>query len=619
MAKVLYGALFIVVLPFLLVLWTHAAEKNITLPAYGNSLLGVCLTLCGLVAMLVPMWQLWRLGGGLPMNAFPPQNYVSSGLFTYFPHPIYTGFVSACLGVSMLAASKAGLWLVTPVMALCCASLVVGYERIDIRKRFGANTHLLPADEQSPPTQQERFRFLVLAVIPWVLLYEFTARLNIPGHAFGFNMESRFAIYGWTILIYESVYLTVVLAPWCARSRHQLRQLMLSAWAATALVFPVYWFMPSAAPRRTLTDTYWLLGLLSFERIYPPIAALPSFHTLWAIIVARLYRPKWFGALYATVVAISCITTGMHYILDVIAAVAIAPVVLYPKQIWRLILNLLEHIGNSWSEVRLGRVRIINHSLYAAAAGFTQVGIMSAALPKQDAWKALAAAVISLVGAGAWAQWVEGSSLLRRPFGFYGGLIGAAIGCLIFKERWLLLGACCMAAPWMQAIGRLRCLVNGCCHGSPTSAALGIRVVHPCSRITRLALLTGVPIHPTQLYSVLSNCFLGLLLWTMWTHRCPLSLICGVYGIGNGIARFAEEAYRGEPQTSIHFGLRLYQWLALACVVTGAALTALPAPLPPQLEPSLQGFACGIAFAILSSMTMSVDLPESNRPLSRLT
>jgi prolipoprotein diacylglyceryltransferase len=119
----------------------------------------------------------------------------------------------------------------------------------------------------------------------------------------------------------------------------------------------------------------------------------------------------------------------------------------------------------------------------------------------------------------------------------------------------------------MQAIGRLRCLVNGCGHGSAAPRELGIRITHVRSRVTRLAKLSDVPIHPTQLYSILSNIFLGLVLLRLWHSGCPLSLICGVYGIGNGVSRFVEEAYRGEPQTLIVRGLHLYQWIAMGSVV----------------------------------------------------
>ena len=620
LGKILYGALFIAVLPGLLVLWAAAAGPNVTLPAYGNPVLGCAIAACGLGLMSAAMRQLWRLGGGLPMNAFPPPKLVSRGTFHWLPHPIYTGFVAMCLGVSMTAGSAAGLWLVTPSILLACTGLVLGYERLDLKRRFGETLHLLPANETTPPSNWDRVRFFLVVIIPWLALYGFTVNMGVPGIAFRLRFEDRLPIYPWTVLIYQSCYITVALAPWCARTERDLRQLAISAWVAAALLFPIYWFVPSSAPRHALADNTWVAHLLNLERTtYPPAAAFPSFHVLWAIFVGRLYRPRWLGIAYAGAVAVSCITTGMHYIPDVIAALAIAPLLLQPQRAWKRLLRLTEWIANSWREWRFGSIRIINHGFYAGAAAFVQVAIVTAALGPGREWKVLVTAFAGLLGAGAWAQWIEGSSLLRRPFGFYGGLIGVGLACLFFEERWTLLGAHCLAAPWMQAIGRLRCLVNGCCHGAPAPPGFGIRVTHERSRVTRLAGLAGVEIYPTQLYSILSNIFLGLVLFRLWFSGCPLLLVCGVYGIGNGIARFVEESYRGEPQTSIIWGLRLYQWIAVGSAIAGALLTTLRSTAAPALTPSSQGVFWALAFAFISGIAMGVDFPEADRPLARLT
>jgi protein-S-isoprenylcysteine O-methyltransferase Ste14 len=619
-AKFLYAMLFVIFVPVLLALWAKAASHNVAMPVYGGPVIGWLFVASGSALMFLGMHALWRYGGGLPMNAFPPPRFVSSGVFRFLPHPIYTGFVAICLGVSMAAKSPSGLWLVTPSVALGCIALVLGFERPDLQRRFGHALRVLPVDDDEAPTTLERVQSLLLAVVPWLALYEFTVHLPAKGFAFSFPFEQRLPIYPWSILLYESTYVTVALAPWCAQTRRNLRKFMISAWAATLVGFCFYWFLPSAAPRRPLAGPGWLTQLLLWERsTYPATAAFPSFHVLWSVLVARLYRPRWLGFAYGAAVAISCVTTGMHYISDVLLALALAPMLLEPQRPWELLRRLAERLANSWREWRIGPFRIINHGFFAAIAAFVQAQIVLAAMSPGREWKALVTLAAGLLGSGAWAQWVEGSSRLRRPFGFYGGLLGVLISCLFFEERWTLLAAHCVAAPWMQAIGRLRCLVNGCCHGRPASPAVGIRVTHERSRIARLADLADVPIHPTQLYSILGNIVLGLLLARLWASGCPTALICGIYAIGNGLARFIEEAYRGEPQTPRVLGLPLYQWVATATVFIGALLSTFASPEPPSLSFTPIGSALALAFAFVAATALSVDLPESNRPLARLT
>ena len=94
-----------------------------------------------------------------------------------------------------------------------------------------------------------------------------------------------------------------------------------------------------------------------------------------------------------------------------------------------------------------------------------QVGV-SEYLIKLDRDKLVLAltAVAGLVGAAAWAQWIEGSSRLLRPYGWYGGVLGVAAGCLaapLFGTPVLLVAAAyCVAAPWMQAIERAAYLAS---------------------------------------------------------------------------------------------------------------------------------------------------------------
>ena len=136
MVKFLYGLFFVVLLPASLVLFSTQAEVPLAIAPYpivGGVLAGV-----GLVIVLWGMWDIWRRGHGLPMNAFPPQKLVTGGIYAWVPHPIYFGFVLGCLGVSLVYGSASGAFLTTPLVALAATALVLGYERPYLLRTFGA-------------------------------------------------------------------------------------------------------------------------------------------------------------------------------------------------------------------------------------------------------------------------------------------------------------------------------------------------------------------------------------------------------------------------------------------------------------------------------------------------
>ena len=122
----------------------------------------------------------------------------------------------------------------------------------------------------------------------------------------------------------------------------------------------------------------------------------------------------------------------------------------------------------------------------------------------------------------------------------------------------------------------------------------------------------------TPLYSVLCNCAAGAVLAGLWSARAPLSLVAGLYLILNGLGRFVEEAYRGEPQTMSFAGLRLYQWLATASVLAGATLSALDAPPCPAPVWRWGLLAPALAFGGIVWFALGVDFPNSQRRFSRL-
>jgi len=633
-ARWLYALLFCVVVPILLILWAAAAENSIKLPSYGTPEIAAAILIVGGTLIASAMLFLWLQGGGLPMNAFPPPRYVGTGPYRIMPHPIYVGFTLLCLGVSMAERSRSGLWLVTPAVGLGCAALVLGYEAGDLRRRFRSSqfSSWLPEDTETAPAMIDRARFLLFTVVPWLALYAIMAAAGVPADAVDIRLpfERRIPVIEWTEVIYASPYIAVPLAGAMARSRSTLRKLMIRSWLAMAVAFPLYLALPVIVPRPPFNPTTALGRLLQWERgLDPPVAAFPSFHVIWAILCAETFADRGRFALnaariWAAAVSVACWTTGMHSLADILSGCVLAWMALASERIWRWLRMAVEKIANSWREWRLGPVRFINHGLYGGIAGGSAILIVAFLVGPGHTIAIVVTGAAAIAGAALWAQWIEGSSRLLRPFGFYGGMFGvviaAGIGALAGWDFWLLTAAYCMAAPVMQSIGRLRCLVQGCCHGRAASSWVGIQYTRPESRVVRIAHLNGVPVHPTPLYSIIWNGLVFVVLARLWAAGVPLHFVAGIYAILTGLGRFVEEEYRGEPQTPYIAGLRLYQWVAIGTVVVGAAVTALgSSDRPPSPSLNAQGVVLAFVFGLISACALGLDFPNSNRTLARLT
>ena len=638
--RVLYALAFTVALPAALVLWARALESRFDLPVHQSIMGGIALTGLGALIWLSGVVQIVRRGDGLPMNAFPPARFVTSGIYRIVAHPIYVGWVLACAGVSWTAGSAPGLWIVTPVVALACAALVFGLERPDVRRRFGAEASAfkpwlsLPPDDPSPPTRSDRLAFVCVVLVPWLLAYSAVKALGVPADAIDirFDAEKTWPVWLWTVPIYGSAYVVVPLAAFLVPTRAALRRLAEQGLVATAVISLVYLSVPIIAPFRSFDQSSTLGWLLALDQRYaaPPVAAWPAFHVVWAAFVAGALAARsrpWAvaGWIWAAAVAASCVTTGMHAAADVPAAAVFVLLLWRPVRAWRVLLDAAERLANSWRSWRVGPLRIISHGVYpgaAAAAGIAGMGALAgpAALPGL-----LVIASCSLIGAGLWAQWADGATRIQRPFGYYGAIIGAAIGAAIAagtgQSAALLLAATAAMSPWIQAIGRLRCLVQGCCHGAPVDPRFGIRVWNTHSRVVSLAHLSGQSIHATQVYSIVSNVAIGILLLRLWQIHAPLWFISGAYLILAGLARFVEEGYRGEPQTKRWLGLPMYQHLAVLTVFAGLSLTFLsgaPAPPPSPLFDSSRLMAA-LATGGVYWFAMGVDFPDSRRRFARLS
>ena len=640
--RVMYGALFVVVLPVGLVLWARNATPMVPLSAVHSVPGGGALIALGLLLLTAGGRDLMVRGGGLPMNAFPPPRFVRSGIYGWIRNPMYLGFGLATAGVSIALGSSAGLWLVTPVACLAAAALVYGFERHDLVWRFGPDALTppllsLPRGDAEIATPWQRIAVFLWVLIPWLVIYAAVQALGRAPDAFqtAVPFERAWPVLQWTEVLYASAYAFIPLTVLVIRAQRPLRRFAIEGLISIVVVTIVWLTVPVVAANRPFEPTTWPGRALAYELAHSNgVAAFPAFHVLWAFIAAEGWSAntatsgrslwRWAGWSWALLITVASLTTGMHTVLEVAAAAMLYLPVRRHEEVWTRVRRLTERIANSWKEWHVGPIRVINHGVWAAAAAGVGLLIAGSAVGPDALGSVVWVASCVLVGAGLWAQWLEGSSKLLRPFGWYGGILGGIFGAVTARLTGTpiapLLAAFAIAAPWIQIFGRLRCLVQGCCHGSPAPASGGIRYTHRRSRVSQLAHLAGIPIYPTPLYSIASNVVVGILLFRLRSLGAPPALIIGGFLMLGGIARFVEESYRGEPQTPVIMGLHSYQWLALLSLLGGIVCTTLdPMPGPSAfMVPNASLLWAAVAMAAVTGFAMGIDFPASNRRFSRL-
>ena len=638
--RLAYGAAFVVALPLLAVFWAQRLDASTSLPPVQSEL-GFVLAALG-AALVVWSWlTLARDAGGLPMNAFPPPRFTRLGPYRIVNDPIYIGAVAVAAGLAIGFGSAAGFWIVTPLIAAGCVALVWGHERLDLTRRFGERPPALlqlAENRDRAPRLGERFWCWTHLLVPWLVLYEAIGHLPVPrSFEVWLAFERDAPVHVLAEIPYASVYIAVVLAPFFVLRADELRRLVRIGQVGCLLGFCIYLTLPAIAPPRPIEATGWLADMLRLERAdgLAGRAALPSFHVFWSIWAAHAWWTRAGGMLgcvvsaaWASLAIAACWLTGMHAVVDLVGGVALYAIAANARRLWRMATLATERLANAWREWRLGSVRVINHGFFAGAAASGGLLVAHVLLPSGTALVIVAVALISLVSAALWGQALVGGRTLKRPFGYFGSIIGVGIAFAVAAAfgiqapapgLWGIAAAIATAAPVIQAIGRLRCMVQGCCHGAPCGDADGIRVSHPRSRVVFVSKLSGVPILPTPLISIAGNVVIFPLLLRLWWIEAPAALILGGYYILQGLARFVEEGHRGEVQTQKLGPFRVYQVLSAAMILAGIAVTCLPSP-PVSWAPSLDGseVLAATLVGVIHVFAMGVDFPESDRRFSRL-
>lgn len=123
--------------------------------------------------------------------------------------------------------------------------------------------------------------------------------------------------------------------------------------------------------------------------------------------------------------------------------------------------------------------------------------------------------------------------------------------------------------PFSFAIGRIGCLLNGCCRGIPYDGPFSI------------VYADGIPRHPTQLYEIIFQLCAGIGAVILVKYKYLSGCIFSLYLIGYGIFRFLIEFIRETPKSFGPFSA--YQWLSLLMVVLGASFLVKRRFFPPAI------------------------------------
>jgi len=129
---------------------------------------------------------------------------------------------------------------------------------------------------------------------------------------------------------------------------------------------------------------------------------------------------------------------------------------------------------------------------------------------------------------------------------FYGGFISALVCSIAYAKKkkldiWRTADHLAPAVALGHAVGRIGCFFAGCCYGKECHLPWAITFKNPDS----LAPLF-VGLHPTQLYSVISNFFLFFIILMIRNRKKFNGMVFWVYILLYGLLRSFVEIFRGD-------------------------------------------------------------------------
>ena len=161
---------------------------------------------------------------------------------------------------------------------------------------------------------------------------------------------------------------------------------------------------------------------------------------------------------------------------------------------------------------------------------------------------------------------------------FLGGFVAAVIAAFVLLRRYKLpaLPSFDVLSPSLalgHAIGRLGCLLAGCCWGASCELPWAITYTNPIAA-ENLGTPLHQPLHPFPLYSALFNFGLYLVLAALYKRGPAAGRVFATYLIAYGIGRFFLELTRGDAVRGFVFdgALSTSQFISVALILIGTGL-----------------------------------------------
>lgn len=105
-------------------------------------------------------------------------------------------------------------------------------------------------------------------------------------------------------------------------------------------------------------------------------------------------------------------------------------------------------------------------------------------------------------------------------------------------------------------IGRIGCLIAGCCHGVMYEGPLAVKG------------LDGIMRFPSQSVEIFFHFVMAVVMYALWRRRLMFGRMFAVYLTAYGVFRFVSEFWRDTPKW--FDGFSGYQWLALVAITAGS-------------------------------------------------